>query len=174
MKFYVENNTEWLSSGVFTKWQLWRRHFKRRFQQSYFEGFLDDISYQWFRWLFDDCLMMTQFAVLSWYRITVRDASYTWWRHQMETFSALKAICNSPVTGEFPAQRPVTWSFDVLFGLGLNKRLSKQSWGSWFETPSHPLWRHCNDYSLLSCQLVSKFCCVLFRTNSRNDLTSEN
>ena len=38
-----------------------------------------------------------------------------WGRHQMETFSALPAICvgNSPVTGEFLAQRPVTWSFDV-------------------------------------------------------------
>ena len=49
-------------------------------------------------------------------------------RHQMETFSTLLAICtgNSPVTGEFPAQRPVTRSFDVFFGLPLNKRLSKQ------------------------------------------------
>ena len=38
-----------------------------------------------------------------------------WWRHQMETFSALLAICagNSPVPGEFPTQRPVTRSFDV-------------------------------------------------------------
>ena len=46
----------------------------------------------------------------------------------METFSALLAICagNSPVTGEFPAQRPVTQSFDVLFDLRLNKRLNKQ------------------------------------------------
>ena len=45
----------------------------------------------------------------------------------METFSALMAICvgNSPVTGEFPAQRPVTRSFDVFFDLRLNKRLSK-------------------------------------------------
>ena len=52
-----------------------------------------------------------------------------WWRHQMETFSALMAICarNSPVTGEFPAQRPVTRGFDFfLFDLYLNKRLSKQ------------------------------------------------
>ena len=40
-----------------------------------------------------------------------------WWRHQMEIFSALLAICagNSPVTGEFPAQSPVTRSFDVFF-----------------------------------------------------------
>ena len=47
----------------------------------------------------------------------------------METFSALLAICagNSPVTGEFLAQKPVTRSFDVLFDLRLNTRLSKQS-----------------------------------------------
>ena len=39
----------------------------------------------------------------------------TWWRHQMETFSALLALCdgNSRVTGEFPSQKPVTRSFDV-------------------------------------------------------------
>ena len=48
----------------------------------------------------------------------------TWWRHQMETFSALLAICarNSPVLMAF-------------FYLRLNNRLSKQSWGWWFETP---------------------------------------
>ena len=74
----------------------------------------------------------------------------SWRRHQMETFSALLAICagNSPATGEFPAQRPVTRSFDVFFALRLNKRLSKQSWGWLFETPSCPLWRHCNDSSI--------------------------
>ena len=70
----------------------------------------------------------------------------SWWCHQMETFSALLAICagNSPVTGGFPAQRPMTPSFDVLSHQGLDKRLSKQWWGWWFETPSHPLWRQCN------------------------------
>ena len=58
----------------------------------------------------------------------------TWWRHQMETFSALLAICvgNLPVTSEFPSQRPVTRSFDVFFDLSLNKHLSKQSRGRWF------------------------------------------
>ena len=76
--------------------------------------------------------------------------SEPWWRHQMETFSALLAICagNSPVTGEFPTQRPATRSFDILFDLRLNKQLSKQSWGWWFETPSRPLWRHCNTLSI--------------------------
>ena len=41
----------------------------------------------------------------------------------METFSALLTICvgNSPVTGEFPAQRPGTRSFDVFFGLHMNE-----------------------------------------------------
>ena len=53
---------------------------------------------------------------------------FSWWRHQMETFSALLAICagKSPVTGEFRAQRPVTRIIDVSFHLRLNKRLSKQ------------------------------------------------
>ena len=49
----------------------------------------------------------------------------------METYSALLAICaeNSPVTGDFPAQRPVTRSFEVFFDLHLDKLLSKQWWG---------------------------------------------
>ena len=47
--------------------------------------------------------------------------------------------------GELPAQRPVTRSFNVFFYLRLNKRLSKQRWGWWFETPSWSLWRHCNN-----------------------------
>ena len=69
------------------------------------------------------------------------------WCHQMETFSVLLAISagNSPVLGEFPAQRPVRRSLDIFFDLHPNKRLSKQWWGWWFETPSCPLWRHCND-----------------------------
>ena len=66
------------------------------------------ISWWWFLWGF----------IISYvFQPNNADASclYTWWRHQMETFSALLAFCagNSPVTGEFPAQRPVTRSFDV-------------------------------------------------------------
>ena len=80
------------------------------------------------------------FLDLSWQIIR------TWWRLQMETFSALLSICagNSPVIGEFPAQRPVTLGFDVFFDMRLNNRPSKQSWSWWFETQSRPLWRHCN------------------------------
>ena len=64
----------------------------------------------------------------------------------METFSALLALCagKSPVTGEFPAQRPVTRSFVVFFDLHLNNRLSKHWRGWWCGTPPRPLWRTCN------------------------------
>ena len=62
----------------------------------------------------------------------------------METFSALLALCvgNSSVPGEFSTQRTVTLSFKVFFDVSPTKRLSNQSWGWWFETPSHSLWRH--------------------------------
>ena len=90
-------------------------------------------------------------------------SSFSWWRHQMETFSALLALCavNSPVTGEFPPQRPVTQAFDVFFDLRPNKRLNKQSWCWWFETPSCSLWRHCNVKT--SRAVVFFTCCVYWR-----------
>ena len=80
-----------------------------------------------------------------------RSNTCTWWRHQMETFSTLLTIRagNSPVPDEFPTQRPVMQSFHVYLDLCPNKRLSKQSWGWWFETPSRPLWRHHNESSTL-------------------------
>ena len=56
--------------------------------------------------------------------------------------------------GEFPAQRPVTRSFDVFFDLRPNKRLSKQPWGWWFETPSWSLWRQCNELSYIIHRVV--------------------
>ena len=85
----------------------------------------------------------------------------TWWRHQMETFSASLAICagNSSVHGEFPAQRPVTRSFDVFFDVSPNKRLSKQSWAWWFETLSPSLWRHRNETFVVS---IKKYMVSLF------------
>ena len=63
----------------------------------------------------------------------------------MMTSSNKLTLCarNSPFTGEFPL-RPVTRGCDVFFYLCPNKRLSKQSWTWWFETPSPSLWRHCN------------------------------
>ena len=144
----------------------------------------------------------------------------SWWRHQMETFSALLAICvgnspvNSPHKGQWrgaltfsyicvwitcwvnsheagdlrcycarnsfwiinlsnhctfakelpndvsimtssnetifrvtgPLCGELTQSFDVFFALCLNKRLSKQPWGWWFETPPWSLWLQYNAF----------------------------
>ena len=47
------------------------------------------------------------------------------WKHFTRYWHFVRG--NSPITGEFPTQRPVTRSFDILFGLRLNKRLSEQS-----------------------------------------------
>ena len=89
---------------------------------------------------------------------------WPWWRHQNGNIFRVMAICagNSPVPGEFPTQRPVTRSFDVFFDLRPNKRLSKQSWGWWFETPSRSLWRHSDNFhvcqyffSWLKCQWIN-------------------
>ena len=64
-----------------------------------------------------------------------------WWRHQMETFSVFLTLCvGNSVTGEFPSQRPVTRSVDVLFDLRLNERLSKQDAGDFR--------RHRTDYDV--------------------------
>ena len=62
--------------------------------------------------------------------------SQSWWRHQMETFFALLALCegNSPVNGGFSSQSPVTRSFDISFDLCLSKRLSKQLRRRWLES----------------------------------------
>ena len=67
-----------------------------------------DRRYQW------SCIfvIVTLFFVFT----RVREITIvSWWQHQMETFSTLLALCekNSPVTGEFPSQRPVTRSFGV-------------------------------------------------------------
>ena len=65
--------------------------------------------------------------------------------HQMETFSALLAICagNSPVPVNSPqkASDAELWCF---LWSASEKRLNKQSWGCWFETQSSSLWRHCS------------------------------
>ena len=71
----------------------------------------------------------------------------TWWRPQIETFSALLALCerNPPGNGGFRSQQLVVRRFHVFFDLRLYKCLSKQSICRWFETPSRSLWRHCNE-----------------------------
>ena len=94
------------------------------------------------------CLATVIECITSEDKIYLRQLRNIWWRHKMEK----EIPRNLPFVWEidrpmvnYPAQRPMTWSFAVLFDLRLNKRLCKQSWGWWFETPSPRLWGHCND-----------------------------
>ena len=112
-------------------------------------------SHTWEDGFYIDMRAMCFFSVEKWWKTqmyfhvflkinSARQMSFPWWRHK--TFSALLALCvgNSPDTSDFPSQRPVTRSFDVLFDLRLNQRLSKQWKPRWFETPSRSFWRRCN------------------------------
>ena len=56
-------------------------------------------------WFLRSCTNWFSFILLSYYTVTVA----------MEAFSALMVVCagNSPVTGEFLSQRPVTRNFDI-------------------------------------------------------------
>ena len=84
-------------------------------------------------------------------QMSIKDTTSTAWSMMTSSngniYRVTGHLCgesNSPVPGEFPAQRPVTRSFDVFFDIRLNKRLGKKSRGCWLETPSYPLWRHRN------------------------------
>ena len=97
------------------------------------------------------------------------------WKHFQRHGPFVRGI--SPVTGEFPTQRPVTRIFDVFFDLRLNKRLSKQSWGWWFETLSLPLWRHCNVVFILTPPHYSCITSIFTHTGiiitNRTDVSSQ-
>ena len=76
---------------------------------------------------------MLGFMDLGWTRVCRRSTSV------LVLYVIFRMIDTSLVPGEFPAQKPVTWGFDVSFDLRLNKRLNKQSSGGSFETLSRPL-----------------------------------
>ena len=87
-----------------------------------------------------------------WY-IIIKMLSCTWLTHNKimmtssngNIFRVTGLLCGEFTgPGESPAQRPVTQSFDVFFDLRLNKPLSKQPWGWWFEMLSWSLWRQCD------------------------------
>ena len=68
-----------------------------------------------------------------------------WWRHQNifpRYWSYGRGIHRSSMNSLHKGQ----WRGALMFSLfcALNKPLSKQSWGWWFETPSRSLWRHRN------------------------------
>ena len=109
------------------------------------------------------------------------------WRHQIESFSALLALCVviPLANGEFPSQRPVTRSFAVFFDLRLSKRLSKQSRRWWFETTSRSLLRYCNGdktrtlcifleiYSTIATLLRGAALCYLLVTTSEMHINNK-
>ena len=95
------------------------------------------------------CLSNSRGIGKVWTRISrlrdSRKSCNTWWRHQMEHFPRYWPIVRGihrliPRTKASDAELPF-----FFFDLRLNKPLSKQSWGWWFETLSRSLWRHGNE-----------------------------
>ena len=61
------------------------------------------------------------------------------WKHFLRYWPFVRRIRRSSVKSPSKGQR------HRAFSLRLNERLSKQSWGWWFETPTRRLWRHRNE-----------------------------
>ena len=117
-------------------------------------------SSQWtflkFRWQKQKRTMHLSFHLFVWFCITGLMPGEDIWGHiHMMTssngniFRGTGHLCGEFTgPGEFPTQRRVTRSFDVYPDLRPNTRLSKQSWGWWFQMPLRPLWRHRNEITL--------------------------
>ena len=88
------------------------------------------------------------------------------WKHFLHYWLFVQGILRSPVNSPHKGQ----WRGAMMFSLicALNKQLSKQSWGWWFEMPSRSLWHHCNaiwihaasniPVRISHCSNVSSFC----------------
>ena len=72
----------------------------------------------------------------------------------MKIFSSSLAFCEGspPVTGGFPSQKPVTWSFYAFFDLCLNKRLNKH---------------HCAHYDVAVIKLVNSRSIIVLSNKGR-------
>ena len=81
----------------------------------------------------------------------------SWWRHQKETFSMLLALCvgNSPVTGEFPAKRPVMFLWSAPW---------KNGWVN--NREAGDLTCHCTHYDIIV------MCLLKFNDKGRNQAIS--
>ena len=89
-----------------------------------------------------------------------------WWRHERETYSVLLALCmgNSPVTGEFPSQRPVTRTLMFSFICAwINGWANNREAGD--------LRRHCAHYGVivmtLACSCVE---CAIHNRHSKDNV----
>ena len=94
----------------------------------------------------DVCFLSSSaYMTLTWYVRDHREVFHYIWRALQMSFHGILSFSDDdvikwkqfprywpfvrgPVTGEFPAQRPVTRSFDASFDMHLNKWLSKHSW----------------------------------------------
>ena len=76
------------------------------------------------------------------------------WKHFPRYWPFVRGIHRSPVNSPHKGQ----WRGALVFFyyLRLNKRLSNQLWGWWFETPPCPLWRHCNGFHFDFLLIVSE------------------
>ena len=72
------------------------------------------------------------------------DQNSDWWHWVYLWVCYNKVLCNTILYWWIPLTKASDTELWIFFGLHLNKWLSKQSWGWWFETPSCSLWRHCN------------------------------
>ena len=74
------------------------------------------------------------------------------WKHFPRCWPFVPGIHRSSVNSPHRNQWRGAWMFSLI--CALNKRLSKQSWGWWFEKLSRSLWRHCNASRHPACVLA--------------------
>ena len=137
---------EWLinpDTQHVTKLSIWKYHHTWKFYM-YNNKVAKEI------WIYIEFIPVLEWILIVGIAMPIGGAASSWGRTMMTSsngniFRVTGPLCGEFTgPGEFPTQRPVTRSFDVFFDLRLNKRLSKQPWGWWFEKPSRSLWRQCN------------------------------
>ena len=97
------------------------------------------------------CQTFQRWCQLAWGPLNVTMPSHDdvmKWMYFPRYWPIVRGIHRSPVNSPHKDQWREALVFQ--FRLCLNKRLSKQSWRPWFETPSRSLWRHCNRAIYLS------------------------
>ena len=74
------------------------------------------------------------------------------WKHFPRYWPFVWGIHQSRLNSPHKGQRRGAFIFSLI--CTLNKRLSKQSWGWWFETLLHSLWCHWNDYITVEYNII--------------------
>ena len=92
-----------------------------------------------------------------------------WWRHQMETFSALLALCGGIHRSYVVSPHKGQWRGALMFSLICTWTIGWKKIGQWSETPSRSLWRY-ND-CLSCCEVIAHHLRSPDMQMSCNDLT---